>query len=286
MTERPGTLGDGEARTGWSNLLFAAPLLLLIGALLIYPMGLLLHQSLMEGSGWGVANYLPLIREGSVRTALCHSLILSGLVAFFSTFVCLAPAWLFASQQFPCQRVVRACFTLPMSFSGIIVGFLTVIMLGRIGVVPQLLQKLTGTGYLSGSAYRLHGLIIAYLYFEIPRATLILESSLRKFDQRLSLAARSLGANTLQRLRFLVFPLIWRPLVSTFAVTFTVSLGSFGVALIVAKRFSILPLEIYQQITGYGNPAVMAAMAIALVLVAFAINYSVRVWGDRHGTAQ
>ncbi len=264
-------------RAGFTSLLPAAPLFLLIGALLLYPLGFLLHES------WGINNYLTLFREGSVRTALFHSLLLSGLVAFFSTFVCLAPAWLFASQQFPAQRIVRAFFTLPMSFSGIIVGFLTVIMLGRIGVVPQLLEKLTGTDFLSGSAYRLHGLIIAYLYFEIPRATLTLESSLRKFDQRLSEAAQSLGANAWQRLRFLVLPLIWRPLVSTFAVTFTVSLGSFGVALIVAKRFSILPLEIYQQIVGYGNPSLMAAMAITLVLIAFLINYSVRFWGDRQG---
>lgn len=286
MIESPRSQGQEEARSGWSNLLLAAPLFLLIGALLVYPMGLLLRQSLTDGQGWGVQSYLPLFREGAVRTALFHSLLLSGVVAFFSTVVCLAPAWLFASQQFPFQRVVRAFFTLPMSFSGIIVGFLTVIMLGRIGVVPQLLQKVTGTDFLAGSAYRLQGLIIAYLYFEIPRATLTLESSLRKFDQRLSLAARSLGANTWQRLRFLVLPLIWRPLVSTFAVTFTVSLGSFGVALIVAKRFSILPLEIFQQIVGYGNPAVMAAMAITLLLVAFAINYSVRYWGDRAGTSR
>lgn len=277
MTDKSGARGDGEKQAGFTGLLPAAPLLLLIGALLLYPLGFLLRES------WGINNYLTLFREGSVRTALFHSLLLSGLVAFFSTFVCLAPAWLFASQQFPAQRAVRAFFTLPMSFSGIIVGFLTVIMLGRIGVVPQLLEKVTGTDFLSGSAYRLHGLIIAYLYFEIPRATLTLESSLRKFDRRLSEAAQSLGANTWQRLRFLVLPLIWRPLVSTFAVTFTVSLGSFGVALIVAKRFSILPLEIYQQIVGYGNPSLMAAMAITLVLIAFLINYSVRVWGDRQG---
>lgn len=280
MTEKSGARGSGREQAGFTSLLPAAPLVLLIGALLLYPLGFLLRES------WDINNYLPLFREGSVRTALFHSLLLSGLVAFFSTFVCLAPAWLFASQQFPAQRIVRAFFTLPMSFSGIIVGFLTVIMLGRIGVVPQLLERVTGTDFLSGSAYRLHGLIIAYLYFEIPRATLTLESSLRKFDQRLSEAAQSLGANTWQRLRFLVFPLIWRPLVSTFAVTFTVSLGSFGVALIVAKRFSILPLEIYQQIVGYGNPSLMAAMAITLVLIAFLINYSVRVWGDRQGATR
>ena len=269
-----------EVLAGLHTLALALPLVLLIGALLLYPMGVLFRQSLHGSHGLSFQNYAALFRAGSARTALLHSLLLSALVAFISTFICLAPAWLFASQRFPAQRVVRAFFTLPMSFSGIIVGFLTVIMLGRIGLVSQLFEKLTGSDFFSGSAYRLSGLVIAYLYFEIPRATLTLESALRKFDPQLSTAARSLGASSWQRLRLLVLPLIWRPLLSTFAVTFTVSLGSFGVALIVAKRFSILPLEIYQQITGYGNPAFMAAMAISLVLIAFLINYSVRVWGD------
>ncbi len=269
----------GRAFAGFRSVVLALPLILLIIALLLYPMGLLFRQSLHNTYGFTLGNYVTLFREGTPRTALLHSLLLSGLVAFISTFVCLAPAWLFANQQFPAQRLVRACFALPMSFSGIIVGFLAVIMLGRIGVVPQLFEKLTGTDFLSGSAYHLDGLVIAYLYFEIPRATLTLESALRKFDPQLSVAARSLGASAWQRFHLLVLPLIWRPLVSTFAVTFTVSLGSFGVALITAKRFSILPLEIYQQITGYGNPALMAAMAISLALLAFLINYSVNVWG-------
>jgi putative spermidine/putrescine transport system permease protein len=166
-----------------------------------------------------------------------------------------------------------------MSFSGIIVGFLAVIMLGRIGAVPQLLERVTGTDYTAGWAYRLGGLVLAYLYFEIPRATLTLEAALRKFDPHLSMAAQSLGAGLWQRLRLLVLPLIWRPLVSSFAVTFTVSLGSFGVALILSKRFSVLPLEIFEQITGFGNQGLMAAMSIALVLLAFVINYSVRAIG-------
>lgn len=274
-----------ESRTlaGWRSLVLALPLILVIATLLLYPMGFLLRESLAGPQGVTFDRYIMLMREGPERTALLHSLLLSALVAFFSTIVCLAPAWLFANQRFPAQRIVRAFFTLPMSFSGIIVGFLTVIMLGRIGVIPQLFQKLTGTDYLSGSAYRLSGLVIAYLYFEIPRATLTLESSLRKFDNKLSLAAQSLGANTWQRLRLLVLPLIWSPLVSTFAVTFTVSLGSFGVALIVANRFSILPLEIYQRITGYADPALMAAMSITLVFIAFLINYSVRFWAESNG---
>jgi putative spermidine/putrescine transport system permease protein len=258
------------------KLALSFPLILLLALLLLYPLALLLGRSLQNANGLGLSNYLLLFTEAPYRRALFHSVILSALVAALSSLICLAPAWLFANENFPGKNLVRAIFTLPMSFSGIIVGFLAVIMLGRIGAVPQFLQRITGHNYLAGSAYQLGGLVIAYLYFEIPRATLTLESALRKFDPQLSVAARSLGAGAWQRLRLLILPLIWRPLVSTFAVTFTVSLGSFGVALILSKRFSVLPLEIFQQITGYGNQGLMAAMSIALVLLACVINYSVR----------
>ncbi len=252
------------------------PLVVALFLLLAYPLSLLFARSLQDANEFSLTNYIQLFTDNSHRRALFHSLILSALVASISTLICLAPAWLFANEHFAGKSLVRAIFTLPMSFSGIIVGFLAVIMVGRIGAVPQFFEKLTGTAYTSGWAYRLSGLVLAYLYFEIPRATLTLESALRKFDPQLSVAARSLGANTWQRLRLLILPLIWRPLVSTFAVTFTVSLGSFGVALILSKRFSVLPLEIFQQITGYGNNGLMAAMAIVLVLLAFVINYSAR----------
>jgi len=246
----------------------------LLSLLLLYPLFLLLFRSLRYGSAINLGNYVLLFSDGAHRRALFNSVILSILVASISTLVCLAPAWLFANEKFVGKNFVRAIFTLPMSFSGIIVGFLAVIMLGRIGAVPQFFERLTGHAYTAGWAYQLGGLVLAYLYFEIPRATLTLEAALRKFDPQLSVAARSLGAGTWQRLRLLILPLIWRPLVSTFAVTFTVSLGSFGVALILSKRFSVLPLEIFQQMTGFGNQGLMTAMTIVLVLLAFLINYS------------
>ena len=276
---RPGTRAAGANNPAFDRLAMSLPLGGLLVLLLLYPMTLLVLQSLRPADGPGISSYLLLFTERPYRLALFHSVILSAIVAFVSTLICLAPAWLFANEKFAGKNLVRAFFTLPMSFSGIIVGFLAVIMVGRIGAVPQLFERLTGNAYTAGWAYQLSGLVLAYLYFEIPRATLTLESALKKFDPHLAVAARSLGADAWQRFRFVVLPLIWRPLVSTFAVTFTVSLGSFGVALVLSKRFSVLPLEIYQQITGFGTPSLMAAMAVTLIAIALTINLLVRQIG-------
>ncbi|MEO6326950.1 MAG: ABC transporter permease subunit [Thermoanaerobaculia bacterium] len=276
--------GAGFRRTAaWLVL----PLVVLVFALLVYPLALLSVQSLRPGAGildarpgsgaLSLSNYRLIVSDPDYRTALLHSVVLSLGVALVATLLCLPSAWLFARREFRGKRLARALFTLPMSFSGIIVGFLTIIMLGRIGVVPQLLEKLTGHDGLSGVAYRFGGLLAAYVYFEVPRATLTLESALRKFDFRLDAAARTLGAGPWQRLRFVLVPLFLPALLSTFAVTFSVSLGSFGVALILSKRFSLLPLEIFQLYTGLLNGPLAAAMALVLGATALAVNTTMRL---------
>jgi putative spermidine/putrescine transport system permease protein len=261
------------------------PLLIFTGALLVWPLLLLGWESVIDQNGLGLTlrRYVEIFTLPRHREALTWSLGLSLVVAAFSTTTCLAPAWLFVRKEFAGKRWLRAAFALPMSFSGVIVGFLMIILFGRSGFIPELMQRLVGAPLFSGAAYQLSGLLLAYLYFEIPRATLTLESALRKFDLRLERAAESLGANRWQRLAWVILPNIWPALVSTFAVTFTVSLGSFGVALILSTRqVNLLPLEIFAQYVAVpSDRAMAAAMAVFLTAVALGVNYGVRFWADR-----
>jgi putative spermidine/putrescine transport system permease protein len=252
------------------------PLLLVVFALLVAPLCVLGYASLHRGTAITFDNYTKTLADPYYRGALLHSLVLSFFVAAFSTLLSLGPAWLLAHHEFPCKRLVRAAFTLPLSLSGIMVGFLAVVMLGRVGFVPQMAAKLTGSAWLSGAAYQLPGLVIAYLYFEIPRGILSLESSLRKFDFQLTDSASSLGANGWQRLVWVVLPLIKPAVLSTFVLTYSVSLGSFGVALILSRRFSVLPLELFHQFTAMSDAPLASAMAVTLAVIALAIQYLVQ----------
>jgi putative spermidine/putrescine transport system permease protein len=266
--------------------LLCLPLLAAIAALLIWPLALLVWESIVSGGnevGFTLRRYLDVVTIPRYRAAFFWSVGLSLAVAAFSTVACLAPAWLFVRKEFAGKRWLRGAFALPMSFSGVIVGFLMIIMLGRSGFIPELTQRLTGVGLFSGLAYQISGLLLAYLYFEIPRATLTLESALRKFDVRLEAAAKSLGANRWQRLVCVILPTIWPALISTFAVTFTVSLGSFGAALILSTRqVNLLPLEIFTQYLSVpSDRAAAAAMAVMLTGIALGVNYGFRSWVER-----
>jgi len=263
-----------------SSRWLCSPLSVILLALLVWPgMRLIAESMASDDGGWTLAHYQDLWRLSRLRFALIASILLSIAVAILSTGLCLAPAWLLVRRSFRGKRVLRAIYTLPLSFAGVIVGFLVALMLGRVGFVPILSERLTGIPWLSGAAYGFAGVLIGYLYFEIPRATLTLEAALERVDFRLADVARSLGASRLQAFFWVVLPSLAPALLSTAAVTFSVSLGSFGVVLILdARSFSVLPLEIFMAYLAFPSdrPAA-AAMSVTLLAIALLINYGCRL---------
>ncbi len=201
-----------------------------------------------------------------------NSLVISAGVSVIAVLLCLPAAWMLARHRFRLQGLLRTVLALPLTFSGVIVGFLGILVLGRLGLVPALLRLLTGEPLLAGSAYTLGGLVAAYVYFEVPRAVLTLEAALRRLPPELDRAAATLGAGAVQRLVRIHLPLVWPALVSTFAVAFAASMGSFGVALILARRFTVVPLEIYTEFTGFLDTGYASALCLGLAAVTLAAN--------------
>lgn len=281
-------------------LLYILPLVLFFMLVMVYPFADMIYQGAMpkleildaglasdvaaRARGWSeltLKNYTAIFTDPFLRGTMFLSLGLSVAVSLLSIVLCIGPAWLLVRKDFPGKRIFRAILTLPMAFSGVIIGFLAVIMIGRIGFVPQLSRLLIGVPLGEALAYSLTGLGIAYVWFQIPRATLTLESAIRKFDWDLESAAHSLGASTSQTFRYVLLPLLTPAIISTVAVTFAVSMGSFGVALLLLKRASVMPLEIYNQV--YANLAfeMAAALSVILAIVTVGVNYALRRLSQR-----
>jgi putative spermidine/putrescine transport system permease protein len=261
-----------SARFPWAAL--PAALVVLVG--LGWPLARLGAAALATGSE-ARAGIVRLFADGYERRALAHSLLLSLAVAVLSIALCLPAAIALARGRFRGRRLLRAIFAVPLALSGVVVGFLAVAMLGNAGALPSLV----GAEWLRGSAYGLAGLGLSYLYFEIPRATLTMEAALAAVDEGLLAAARTLGASRAQVARLVFVPLCAPALRAAFGVTFAASLGSFGVALIIAGRFALLPVELYRAFTGTLDEPLAAAMALTLALLAIAV-----LWLSGRGRAK
>jgi putative spermidine/putrescine transport system permease protein len=253
----------------WTGVLLTLPLLLFLGGVVLWPLAALAGRAFTE-AGWETLR--EVLAAGRYRTALVHSLALSAAAAVVSLLLSVGPAWVLAHQRFRGRDLIRAAISLPLTFSGVLVGFLMVVLLGRVGAIPRLIGVLTGTERLSGAAYTFAGLFLAYLYFEMPRAVMTLEAAFRRFPRELDAAARTLGAGFGERLFRVGLPLAAPALRSTLAVTFSASMGSFGVALILSKRFTVAPLEIYTELTGFLNQEVAGALCLVLAALTLAVD--------------
>lgn len=251
----------------WMGALLALPLLLFLCGAVLWPFGHLVERALTEGTA-----LRQVLAMGRYRTALFNSLALSSAAAVVSVALSVGPAWILARERFRGRDLLRTAISLPLTFSGVLVGFLMVVLLGRMGAIPRVLEALTGRDVFSGAAYTIGGLFAGYLYFEVPRAVMTLEAAFRRFPRELDAAARTLGAGTLERLLRVGLPIAAPALRSTLAVTFSASMGSFGVALILSRHFTVAPLEVYREMTEFTNDGVAGALCLVLALSTLAVN--------------
>jgi putative spermidine/putrescine transport system permease protein len=247
---------------GWRGLIPALPAVLIVTLGFFVPIASLATRAFAGGDG--ASAFGRFFGHAAYVRALLTSVVLSLVVASMAVVIALPIAVALARGRFWGRRLLRACFAVPLALSGVVIGFLAVAMLGNAGAVPTAL----GAPSLAGTAYATSGLLIAYLYFELPRAVLTMEASLGAIDDGLLEAARTLGATRWQVARLVFVPLCGPAMRAAFGVTFAASLGSFGVVLVTGARVSLLSLEIYRALTGFGDDALAAAMALVLGAVA------------------
>jgi putative spermidine/putrescine transport system permease protein len=265
----------------WSGVgggpLLALPLLVFLAVGVAWPLAHLLSAVV---TGPGQAALRAVLSAGRYRTALLNSLALSAAAAAAAVVLALPPAWVLGRHRFRGRALLRAAISLPLTFSGVLVGFLMIAMLGRAGAVPRLAGLLAGRELLAGAAYTSAGLFLAYLYFEVPRAVTTLEAALRRLPAELDAAARTLGAGRLDRLLRVWLPLAAPALRATLAITFSASMGSFGVALVLARRFTVAPLEVYTELVSFLDDAVAGALCLVLASLTLVADHLLARSGD------
>lgn len=285
----------GADSSRWTGFALCLPLIVFLVAAFLLPLVHLVPESLTASpgvlgrsleapaeAGPTLDNYRRAL-AGDGLVALRNSLVLSVAVSVVALVLCLPPAWVLARHRFRGRSLLRTVLALPLTFSGVIVGFLAILVLGRVGLVPAVADLLLGRPLLSGSAYTLGGLAAAYVYFEVPRATLTLEAAFRRLDPELERAAATLGASALGRLTRVVLPQVWPALVSTLAIAFAASMGSFGVALVLARRLEIVPLAIYTEFTGFLDFGYAAALSLVLAAVGLVAAGVLRLFAKEEG---
>ena len=228
-------------------------------------------------AGKGVETYFAVLTNARYLQSLLNTLVLSLVVTLFTLILGCAVGIYLARRDFAGKRVLLSVLTLPLSFPGVIVGFFVILLGGRQGLVADITSA-AGMGRVT-FAYGLLGLVLAYLYFSLPRAIATYTAAAEAMDLQLEEAARSLGASRWRIVRDVWIPELAPTTLACGAIVFATCMGAFGTAFTLSSKYEVLPITIYNEFTNYANFALAASLSIALGLLTWIVLFLARHFG-------
>jgi putative spermidine/putrescine transport system permease protein len=247
--------------------LLAAPAAAIFLAFWLLPIGHLILQS--GGGRAGLGTYWQILSTPRYFTGFAVTIGLSAGVTLLTLAISVVTGLFLVRNEFPGRNLLLSVLTLPLAFSGVVVGFMVIMLAGRQGLVGSITSWLTGSKLIF--AYSFAGLFVGYVYFSIPRVILTVMAAAEKLDRMIEEAARSLGATGWQVMRDVILPGLKPALISAGAICFATSMGAFGTAFTLNAGIDVLPMVIYNEFTLNANISVAAALSVILGVITWAV---------------
>ena len=297
--------GGGGASRGlpggrWLGVL---PFFLFVTLFLILPtLYIVVGAFRTTGGGWTLQNVLDL-NTRSIRNAYWVSVQVSFWSALLGCLIGFAmsaavvlwglPRWL--KQPLLTFSGVASNFAgVPLAFAFIATvgpaGLITLWLRSDLGVILQagLWNVPEGLQWLLPGQVRFPrftilstwGLILTYLFFQIPLMVLIITPAIEGLRREWREAAEVLGASAWQYWRMVALPILTPSLLGCMALLFANAFGAVATAIaLTGPALNIAPILLYAQIRGdvLGNPNLGYALALGMIVITAAAN-ALYVW--------
>ena len=158
------------------------------------------------------------------------------------------------------------------NFAGVPLAFAFIATLGPVGLITVWLRtefgiNLRAYGFNLLSSW---GLILTYLFFQIPLMILIITPALEGLKREWREAASILGASGLQYWRMVALPILFPSLLGTLALLFANAFGAVATAIaLTGSSLNLAPILLFAQIRGdvLGNPSLGYALALGMIVI-------------------
>lgn len=163
-----------KKRTYFAALL---PFLILAGMFEILPVFTIIVKSFMPESGdpgFTLQNYINIFSKPLYLTAIKNSLIISVVSAVIGLAVAFVGGRAACEKGGRPKRIFMSVLNMVSNFSGVPLAFSFIILLGNAGVITILGRNLGIDAIADFPLYTVWGLMLTYVYFQIPLATLLL----------------------------------------------------------------------------------------------------------------
>jgi ABC-type spermidine/putrescine transport system permease subunit I len=264
---------SAAARRGlWRQVLMAAPLVLLLVVLLVYPVGQLLLLSFYDEEGLSLSHYAQLFESRVYVDVLLITLKISLWTTVLAVVAGYPVAYLISIL--PQRRKTSVLFWVLLSFwtSFLVRAFAWVVLLGRNGVVNQLLVSVGIVDRPASLLYNLGSVLVGMVHALTPLAILTMLSVMENIDRNLPRAASTLGARPGTAFWKIYFPLSLPGVAAAAIMVFVTAIGFFIVpALLGGRRETMITQLIIDQVQQTLNWGFAGAISVLLLIVVIAV---------------
>ncbi len=219
------------------------------------------------------------LNTDSIRNAYWISIKLSVITALLGCAVgfAMAAAVVFGGLPKAIRSPLLTFSGVASNFAGVPLAFAFIATLGPAGLVTLWLKTEFGIN-LRAYGFNLlsfWGLVVTYLFFQIPLMILIITPALDGLKREWREAAEVLGATAGQYWRMVAFPILFPSLLGTFALLFANSFGAVATAFaLTGPQLNIVPIKLFAQIRGdvLGNPNLGYALAFGMIVITGVAN--------------
>ncbi|BET13785.1 Putrescine transport system permease protein PotH [Pandoraea sputorum] len=254
-------------------LLMAAPIVILLAVMLIYPVGQLLLLSIRGESGFTLAEYQRLFASSVYVEVLLITLKVSLYTTFFAVLTGYPIAYRLSTLSG--ARKQRLLFWLLLSFwtSFLVRTFAWVVLLGRNGVVNRTLLDLGLIDQPLSLLYSFPAVVLGMVHALMPLAVLTMLSVMENIDRRLPSAASTLGARPGTVFWRVYFPLSLPGVAAGALMVFVTSIGFFITPTLLGGRHETMITQLIidqvMQALNWGFAGAISVLLLAVVLVVF-----------------
>jgi putative spermidine/putrescine transport system permease protein len=244
------------------------PFVVITLCFLLLPTIMMIIDSFKSGSGsFTLENYKTALTNMFYLKSITNSIQISLISSLIGITVALVCAYSISNYSEKAQNSIITILNMTSNYSGVPLAFGYIVLIGNTGMFI-LLFKHFGLNALSNfNIYSWIGLIITYVYFQIPLAILLLYPSFLGIKKEWRQSAMLLGASSFQFWAKIGMPVLVPSIVGTFSILFANAMGAYATAYaLVGKNYNLLTIRISSLVVGDIMPKPELAGALAVIL--------------------
>jgi len=255
---------------------------IMIIGILVYPTLVMFISSFQDtrSGAFTFDNYIRIFSEAQYISGFKNSILLSTVSSVIGLLITVLATYGIYTYIPKLKRFFLTLANLTANYVGVPLSFGLILLLGNAGILTNIANAKGWDILAPFNVYTVNGLLLAFIYFQIPMGITLLLPIYDALDKNCREAAALLGASTFQYWIKIGLPVLSPSLIGVFAMMFANGIGTYDTAVaLTGSSVNMISINIANTIQGdiFALPEIGSALSVILGLILL-INMGISQW--------